>query len=166
MWRTFHPWVFRQNSASNGKKCEGAWKNMTKDVSSPRKQAKKQAEAHPLFQILPDEVRSRLIASSSLVTLPPKELLIEENEFNHHLYLLLKGTARVVMNDTEVSRLSEGDIVGEISTSGLSTPIANVIAETSLEAIAFPIEAVNDAALANPAFAQKLREIGMKRVSG
>jgi len=139
---------------------------MTKDVSSPREQAKILAEAHPLFQTLPDEGRDSLMASSSLVTLPPKELLIEENEFNHHLYLLIKGTARVVMNDTEVSKISSGDIVGEISASGLSTPIANVIAETPLEAIAFPIEAVNDAALANPAFAEKLREIGMQRVSG
>jgi len=138
---------------------------MTKDVS-PREHAKSLVEAHPLFQILPDDIRSNLIDNSSLVTIPPKELLIEENEFNHHLYLLIKGTARVVMNDTEVSKLSDGDIVGEISASGLSTPIANVIAETSLEAIAFPIEAVNDAALANPAFAEKLREIGMQRVSG
>jgi len=69
---------------------------MTKDVSSPREQAKILAEAHPLFQTLPDEGRDSLMASSSLVTLPPKELLIEENEFNHHLYLLIKGTARVV----------------------------------------------------------------------
>jgi signal-transduction protein with cAMP-binding, CBS, and nucleotidyltransferase domain len=138
---------------------------MPKDAS-PREQAKSMAEAHPLFQTLSDEARSNLMANSSLVTLPPKELLIEENEFNHHLYLLIKGTARVVMNDTEVSRLSDGDIVGEISASGLSTPIANVIAETSLQAIAFPIEAVNDAALENPEFAERLREIGMKRVSG
>jgi len=138
---------------------------MTKDTS-PRECAKLLVEAHPLFQILSDDLRNNLIANSSLVTLPPKELLIEENEFNHHLYLLTKGTARVVMNDTEVSKLSVGDIAGEISASGLSTPIANVIAETALEAIAFPIEAVNDAALANPAFAEKLRKIGMKRVSG
>jgi len=138
---------------------------MSKETS-PREQAKSIAEAHPLFQTLPDEARSTLMDNSSLVTLPPKELLIEENEFNHHLYLLLKGTARVVMNDTEVSKLSDGDIVGEISASGLSTPIANVIAETALEALAFPIEAVNDAALANPEFAENLREIGMKRVSG
>jgi len=138
---------------------------MAKDVS-PREQAKSQAAAHPLFQILPDDARNNLMESCSLVTLPPKELLIEENEFNHHLYLLIKGTARVVMNDTEVSKLSEGDIVGEISASGLSTPIANVIAETALQAIAFPIEAVNDAALANPVFAEKLREMGMQRVSG
>jgi len=138
---------------------------MSKDPS-PREQAKSIAEAHPLFQTLPDEARNTLMDNSSLVTLPPKELLIEENEFNHHLYLLIKGTARVVMNDTEVSKLSDGDIVGEISASGLSTPIANVVAETTLQAIAFPIEAVNDAALANPPFAEKLREIGMKRVSG
>jgi len=138
---------------------------MSKDANS-REQAKSMAEAHPLFQTLPDEVRNNLMANSSLITLPPKELLIKENEFNHHLYLLIKGTARVVMNDTEVSMLSDGDIVGEISASGLSTPIANVIAETTLEAIAFPIEAVNDAALVTPSFAEKLREIGMKRVSG
>ncbi|MDQ6958305.1 MAG: cyclic nucleotide-binding domain-containing protein [Mariprofundaceae bacterium] len=138
---------------------------MVKDAN-PREYAKSLVEAHPLFQMLPDDSRKNLVGHSSLVTLPPKELLIEENEFNHHLYLLIKGTARVVMNGTEVSRLSAGDIAGEISASGLSTPIANVIAETSLEAIAFPIEAVNDEALEHPAFAEKLREIGMKRVSG
>jgi len=100
---------------------------MAKDAN-PREYAKSLVEAHPLFQRLPDDSRKNLVDHSSLVTLPPKELLIEENEFNHHLYLLIKGTVRVVMNGTEVSRLSAGDIVGEISASGLSTPIANVIA--------------------------------------
>lgn len=138
---------------------------MTKDAS-PREHAKSLANAHPLFQMLPDDLRSDLVARGSLVTLPPKAFLIEENEFNHYLYLLIKGTARVIMNGTEVSKLSDGDIIGEISAAGLSTPIASVVTETTLKAFAFPIEAVNDAALAHPAFAQKLREIGMNRVSG
>lgn len=124
------------------------------------------AEAHPLFQTLPEEARHRLAACAERITLTPGEALIREDEFNHHLYLLLSGTAKVVMNGTEVTKIGAGDIAGEISASGLSTPIASVIADTALTALAFPIEAVNDAALAHPEFADKLREIGMGRVSG
>jgi len=124
------------------------------------------AGAHPLFQSLPDEALQQLEASAERITLAPGEALIREDEFNPHLYLLLSGTARVMMNGTETARLGPGDIAGEISASGMSAPIASVIANTPLEALAFPVEAVNDTALAHPAFADKLREIGMGRVSG
>lgn len=124
------------------------------------------AEAHPLFQTLPEQARHQLAKSAERVTLAPGDTLIREDEFNHHLYLILAGTARVVMNGTETARIGKGDIAGEISASGLSAPIASVIADSALTALAFPIEQINDAALAHPDFADKMREIGMGRVSG
>ena len=122
------------------------------------------AEQHPLFQLLPQNIRTDLFAKGKQVSFQKGETLIHENEFNESLYLLTKGSAKVVMNGTEVASLVAGDIAGEISSAGLSPPIADVIAESELEALALPIDLVNDISMNHPEFAAKMRDIGMRRV--
>ncbi len=122
------------------------------------------AERHPLFQLLPQDIRADLFAKGKQVSLHKGEALIRENEFNESLYLLTKGSAKVVINGTEVASLVAGDIAGEISSAGLSPPIADVIAESELGAIALPIGLVNDISMDHPEFAAKMRDIGMRRV--
>lgn len=126
---------------------------------------KSMMDAHPLFQTLPEDARGELLDRSAIMTFSAGELLIDENKVNETLYLLAEGAASVVMNETPVSTLQARDIAGEISTSGLSPPIASVIAETDLIAIAFPIKVVSEIAARHDVFARKMREIGMKRVS-
>ncbi|MDQ7011567.1 MAG: cyclic nucleotide-binding domain-containing protein [Mariprofundaceae bacterium] len=117
----------------------------------------------PLFETLPEAVRDNLLKKSETVTLAPGEMLIKEGEFNYHLYLLVRGSVRIETAGEAVATLGTGNVVGEISTTGLSTPVANVIAETVIEAVAFPIEEINETALEYPVFAEKMREIGMQR---
>lgn len=118
----------------------------------------------PLFQMLPEDRRRALFGKTTITKLAPGEKLIRQGEFNYHLYLLMRGSVRIVMDGEDISRLQAGGVVGEISTSGLSAPIADVIAEEWTEALAFPIEDVADAAIEYPEFAEKLREIGTQRM--
>lgn len=119
---------------------------------------------HPLFQMLSDDAREDLVSKSDFTSLKQGDKLIEQGEFNYHLYLIREGVASVIMHDETVGELQAGDVAGEISTSGLSTPVADVIAKTDLEVIAFPIEDINDIAFEHPEFSEKMREIGMERL--
>jgi len=120
----------------------------------------------PLLDPLPEEMRSALIAESSIMSFNAGELLIEENEPNHFLYLLLKGSATAIMNGTSAGRLEAGDIAGEISAIGMSPPIASVIADSDLEAIAFPVESIIKAAREHAEFGERLRKAAIRRISG
>ena len=118
---------------------------------------------HSLFCLLPAEARRALVSKCTVNRLSRGDKLIEKDKFNYHLYLIREGSADVVMNGEIVGKLESGDVAGEISASGLSTPVADVVAGTSLEVIAFPIEDVDDIALEHLEFAEKMREIGSER---
>jgi len=120
----------------------------------------------PLLDPLPEEMRNTLIADSSVISFDAGELLIEENEPNHFLYLLLKGRATAIMNGTSAGELEAGDIAGEISAIGMSPPIASVIADSDLEAVAFPVESIIKAARNHNEFGERLRKAAIRRISG
>ncbi|MCF7822500.1 MAG: cyclic nucleotide-binding domain-containing protein, partial [Mariprofundaceae bacterium] len=122
-------------------------------------------EVQPLLAPLPQDAREKLIADSSVMSFNAGELLIEEDEPNYFLYLLLKGQASAIMNGTQAGELEAGDIAGEISAIGLSPPIASVIADSDLEAIAFPVESIIGAAREHAEFGERLRRAAIKRVS-
>ena len=122
--------------------------------------------AQPLLAPLPQGVREDLIAESAVMSFNGGELLIEENEPNHYLYLLLKGHATAIMNGTRAGELEAGDIAGEISAIGMSPPIASVIADSDLEAVAFPVASIIRATREHAEFGEKLRRAAIRRVSG
>lgn len=121
---------------------------------------------HPLFSALPTTSRDQLIAGASLTIFEGGEALINENEPNATLFLLLKGEATVIMNDTPAGKLIAGDVAGEISAIGMSPPIASVIADNEVETIAFPSESIIRATQSHSEFANQLRKAAFKRVSG
>jgi len=122
--------------------------------------------AQPLFESLPAEALAELIADGRLMRFAGGESMIEENTPNETLFLLLKGTATAIINETPVGRLEPGDIAGEISTAGISPPIASVVAETEVEAAAFAVESVARIAEAHAEFGKRLRDAAFRRVSG
>lgn len=122
--------------------------------------------AQPLFEPLPKDALDQLIADGELMTFASGEQLIEENTPNEILFLLLKGAATATINETPVGQLEPGDIAGEISTAGISPPIASVIADTDIEAVAFPVESVIRMADEHPDFGRCLRDAAFHRVSG
>ncbi|HXH85832.1 MAG TPA: Crp/Fnr family transcriptional regulator [Nitrospira sp.] len=119
---------------------------------------------NPIFRMLSEEALLKLLSESKLKTFQPDELLISEGVFNPFLYLLTQGTVHVIANDEIVAGLSVGDVVGEISTLGMSTPVADVVAMDTVKAIAFPIEKINDLGLEYPDFAEQLRALSSERI--
>ena len=121
---------------------------------------------HQLFKLLPEHLRRYIVDECRVYTLKKKGLLIRQGEFNSNLYLIAQGYIHVVADGHHVASLGEGDIVGEISTSGISMPVADVIADSAVTAYAFPAEHINFVAAKSPIFKKKLREIGMLRKRG
>lgn len=123
-------------------------------------------EVQPLLTPLPQDAREKLIADSSVMSFSAGELLIEENEPNHFLYLLLKGHASAIMNGTLAGELEAGDVAGEISAIGMSPPVASVIAKSEMEAIAFPVESIIKMAREHAEFGERLKRAAIRRISG
>jgi len=126
--------------------------------------AKEMTSRHTLFQTLPEQERTSLTGKCKIAELEPGDILIREGEFNCYLYLIAKGTVDIISDGKKVASVGAGDVVGEISTLGLSLPIADVVATSKLLAFAFPVDDINRAARKNPAFAKQLYEIGMRRL--
>lgn len=119
---------------------------------------------NPIFRTLPLGPLTELLAQGREQTYAPGQALIREGEFNHFLYVLEEGEARVTSGGNVVAEIGEGEIVGEISTSGMSHPVADVVAIDEVLALAFPSELVGDLGLAYPAFAEGLRALGSGRI--
>lgn len=124
----------------------------------------KQVLQNPIFRVLSEEVLLNLLKQSDLQVLAPDDVLIHEGEFNHFLYMLTEGMVRVVANGETIAELGVGDVVGEISTMGMSTPVADVVAIGTVKAIAFPIELISDLGLRYPDFADQLRALSAERI--
>lgn len=120
--------------------------------------------SHPVFQGLSNDRLNTLADSCEERRLAADEKLIELGEFNYFLYLLVDGEVKVVMEDGYSATLGEGDIVGEISVSGMSSPVADVIATGDVTALAFPIDLITDIVMEDEDFAEKLRSIGRERM--
>lgn len=120
----------------------------------------------PLLETLPETAREQLISESIMISFVPGEILIQEDEENLQLYFILNGEAIVKMNGTVVGELEAGDVAGEISVSGISTPIATVIARTDIEVIAFPADSINRTIEKHPEFGRRLRQAAIRRISG
>jgi len=121
-------------------------------------------EGHTLFRALPKELWKEMSQHCLIVEVAPGDAIIKEGEFNHYLYLLAKGDVDVLKDNVHHTNLSAGDFFGEISTMGISLPIADVIAETDVLAFAFSISVINDVAKKCPEFADALREFGLIRM--
>lgn len=123
-------------------------------------------QVQPILQSLPQNSRDELIGKASLMTFGAGETMIREDVENGFLFLLLKGEAIAVMNGTEAGRLEAGDVAGEISVSGISPPIATLTADGVVEAIAFPLAAIDATVRENPEFGRRLRHAAIRRITG
>jgi len=120
--------------------------------------------SHSLFQSLSEDALNRLNSVAEMRDYKPGEVLIREGEFNDKLFVLVKGAVRVESEDAGlIGTLKPDAVLGEISTSGMSLPVATVTAEDDVEAITVPIEAVSEVAFEEEAFANALRALGMRR---
>ncbi len=119
---------------------------------------------NPILRTLPLGPLSELLAQGCEQSFAPGQALIKEGEFNHFLYVLEEGEAHIISGGKVVAEIGEGEIVGEISTTGMSHPVADVIAAEAVLATAFPIELIGDLGLKYPDFAEQLRALGARRL--
>jgi len=122
--------------------------------------------ANALFACLPDAAIDSLMLEGRILTFKAGAHLIEENQDNAFLFLILKGSASALMNGTPVGDILAGELAGEISSAGISPPVASVIASSDIEAAAFPISLIHALAEAHPDFSGRLLEAGFHRISG
>ena len=120
-------------------------------------------EEHSLFSLLPDDAQTKLIDLGEIKHYKEGEKLITEGEFNQSLFLILDGSVRISNSGETIATLVGNRIVGEISSSGMSSPVADVVADSKVKVIAFPIDVITDCSIDYPDFGEKLRHIGMNR---
>lgn len=123
----------------------------------------KAVSGHQLFKLLPAHLRHYLVDECKVYEVEKKGLLIRQGEFNSNLYLIADGYVHVVMDGNMLATLGIGDIVGEISVSGINMATADVVAESSVTAYAFASEHIARVADKCPEFKVRLNEIGMLR---
>jgi len=124
-------------------------------------------ESHSLFKCLSKQSLDALSDVAEFRHYKAEDILIEEGQFNDKLFLLTKGSVRVESEGAgPIGTLKPNSIIGEISTSGMSSPIATVIADEDVEAIILPIEKVSEITFEEDAFANGLRALGMHRAEG
>jgi len=123
----------------------------------------KAVSGHQLFKLLPAHLRHYLVDECKVYEVEKKGLLIRQGEFNSNLYLIADGYVHVEMDGNLLATLGIGDIVGEISISGINMPTADVVAESSVTAYAFASEHITRVAEKCPEFKARLNEIGMLR---
>jgi len=118
----------------------------------------------PLFAILSDEQRARLAERAEERRLQKGEVLIREGEENPYLYVLRSGEVEILSYDVRIKKLKPQAVLGEISTAGLSRPVATVRAATDVLVWAFPREVVTEVAMEHEEFGERLRDLAMTRI--
>lgn len=121
---------------------------------------------HALFHTLPKKAREGLAETCNVTQLEDGDVLIRQGEFNENLFMTGKGKMDVIADGIKVATLHRGDVVGEISASGLSMPVADVVATGDVVVFALPADTINRAAEKYPKFAEAMREMGIRRISG
>lgn len=121
---------------------------------------------HPIFRKLSEAARKKLARKGKERKFRAGECLIRENEPNETLYLVLDGAVRIQAADGElIAVLREGAVIGEISTTGISLPVASAIAKEDVRVLAFPNHLVAELAEEETDFGEAMRELGMERVA-
>ncbi|MDX8408145.1 MAG: cyclic nucleotide-binding domain-containing protein [Mariprofundaceae bacterium] len=126
---------------------------------------RQQIAASTLFTGLPDSAIDTLMQEGRILSFKAGAQLIVENQDNEYLFLILQGSASAQMNDTPVGDIQAGEFAGEISSAGISPPVASVIATSDIEAAAFPVSLIHALAEAHPDFSSRLLEAGFHRIS-
>ncbi|MDX8381280.1 MAG: cyclic nucleotide-binding domain-containing protein [Ghiorsea sp.] len=117
-----------------------------------------------LFQTLPVDAVAEICAQGIVVNFKDGEVLIRENKVNFSLFLILQGQGKVMMNGTQVAMVSGGEIIGEISVSRTSMPLASVIAQGELRVLVFPAIVIQDLMVQYEAFSKMIKKMALARV--
>lgn len=118
----------------------------------------------PLFLALTDNELQQLCDATIIEPYRKGEYLIREGAINHFLFFLVSGSVRIQSYGIRITRLTSGNLIGEVSIAGISAPIADVIAREEILTYKFPINIISKIAASNATFASDLYSQAMGRV--
>jgi CRP-like cAMP-binding protein len=81
------------------------------------------------------------------------------------LYVILDGTATILLEENEIARLGRGEFFGEVSSLLGDAPTADVVASTPLRCLVIPGPHVERFLLANPSVAVNMLKAEALRLS-
>ena len=123
----------------------------------------------PLFAGLSDEQAARVLALASERRADPGETVVAQWEGSRELYVVLEGSAGVVLDGETVATLTAGSVFGEIAAlewgAGFGyARTATVIAATSLRALVLSAADVGGIVRDVPVVGRRLRAIAQERL--
>jgi len=121
-------------------------------------------KSQKIFSYLNEEELQHLCDSGLVQNYNKGEFLIREGSLNHFLFFIAKGTVHIKSYGVRVAKLSSGSLIGEVSVTGLGSPIADVIATGPVSTFKFSIEIINKIAAKNKTFATYLHDKAMATV--
>jgi CRP-like cAMP-binding protein len=86
----------------------------------------------PLFDKLPDDVRSRFAVWVSEIEVPQGQHLADEGEYAYDLFIIEDGTAEVIQDGKTVAELGPGEFFGEMGVLERAPRNATVVAKTPM----------------------------------
>lgn len=117
---------------------------------------------HGIFSLLPEAAQNELADTGKPFLFKAKEKLISEGKSNPYLFLLTNGTVQIDVPNKTTLTISGQEILGEISATGMGSPIADVVAASNVIAIAFPVDVIANVLAMHDNFAKQIRDLGMK----
>jgi len=111
----------------------------TRGTVSPRRRdrtGKPMRKALIMLGMLSDSDTDWLAAIAERRTLPAGTRIIEEGKPIASLFIVLDGTARVSVQQTDVARVTGGELLGEVSMIDQRPPAASVTADTDTTVLA------------------------------
>lgn len=90
----------------------------------------------PLFAGISQESMARLASVTGLLQFQDGEFIVRQGQVGSGLYVILRGTVRVVRGSTELARLTETEFFGELAVIDQQPRLASVQAEGEVECLA------------------------------
>lgn len=90
-----------------------------------------------MFKFLKSEETNQILDHCSLIEFEEKEKIIKEHEINDNLYVIIKNSVSVAVNENKkevyICTLGEGEFFGEAALFSTVKRTANVIADTQVQ---------------------------------
>ena len=103
-----------------------------------------------LFYELSDEEIETIISESSIIELEDRSNLVKDGEQGETLFIILSGVAAVEKNGVELTKLRQGDIIGEFILLNELTRTADIFADGPLTVLSIENSTVFNLYRSNP----------------
>ncbi len=117
-----------------------------------------------LFADLPGPQLERIAHIFEEVTFTANERILRQGMTGSGFYIVLEGEASVVVDGTERARLARGDFFGEVSILLGESPIADIVAITTLRCLLLGGDAVETFLIGNPRVMYRMLQAQARRL--